>query len=177
MDLPLFVKAEFKDFYKAMFAEQVRKEDMRGVFLEYAWNMSWCDPCAADPLSKDQLRKLGVSVDNDNAPTFLSRLHARYDAAHFPEDLVFQETSNQENFQGRYVLRHPFTGRSQCLEATRYEGDLSTRREREAQTLAQLTGWKIEDIRRKAQGVKVTEAASPAAAPWYRKVWAALVWD
>ena len=40
MDVPLFVKAEFKDFYKAMFAEQVRKEDMRAVFLEYAWNMS-----------------------------------------------------------------------------------------------------------------------------------------
>ena len=177
MDLPLFVKAEFKDFYRAMFAEQVRKEDMRAVFLEYAWNMSWCDPCAADPLSRDQLRKLGVSVDNDNAPTFVSRLHARYDAAHFPEDLVFQETSNQENFQGRYVLRHPFTGRSQCLEATRYEGDLSTRREREAQNLAQLTGWKIEDIRRKAQGVKVTEAAPPAAAPWYRRVWAVLAWD
>ena len=177
MDLPLFVKAEFKDFYKAMFAEQVRKEDMHAVFLEYAWNMSSCDPCAADPLSKDQLRKLGVGVDNETTPTFVSRLHARYDAAHFPEDLVFQETSNQENFQGRYVLRHPFTGRSQCLEATRYEGDLSTRREREAQNLAQLTGWKIEDIRRKAQGVKITDAARPAEAPWYRKVWAALTWD
>jgi hypothetical protein len=177
MDLPLFVKAEFKDFYKAMFAEQVRKEDMHAVFLEYAWNMSWCDPCAADPLSKDQLRKLGVAVDNETTPAFVSRLHARYDAAHFPEDLVFQETSNQENFQGRYVLRHPFTGRSQCLEATRYEGDLSTRREREAQNLAQLTGWKIEDIRRKAQGVKITDAARPAEAPWYRKVWAALTWD
>jgi len=177
MDLPLFVKAEFKDFYKAMFAEQVRKEDMHAVFLEYAWNMSWCDPCAADPLSKDQLRKLGVAVDNETTPTFVSRLHVRYDAAHFPEDLVFQETSNQENFQGRYVLRHPFTGTSQCLEATRYEGDTAARREREAQNLAQLTGWKIEDIRRKAQGVKVTEAVRPAEAPWYRKVWAALSWD
>jgi hypothetical protein len=176
MDLPLFVKAEFKDFYKAMFAEQVRREDMHAVFLEYAWNMSWCDPCAADPLSRDQKRKLGVSVD-DNQPTFVSRLHVRYDAAHFPEDLVFQETSNQENFQGRYVLRHPFKGSAQCLEATRYEGDLSTRREREAQNLAQLTGWKIEDIRRKAEGVKVTEAARPAEAPWYRKLWAAVTWE
>jgi hypothetical protein len=177
MDLPLFVKAEFKDFYKAMFAEQVRKEDMHAVFLEYAWNMSWCDPCAADPLSKDQLRKLGVSVDNDNQPTFVSRLHARYDAAHFPEDLVFQETSNQENFQGRYVLRHPFKGSPQCLEATRYEGDLSTRREREAQNLAQLTGWKIEDIRRKAQSAKIADAAGPAETPWYRKLWAAMSWE
>jgi len=180
MDLPLFVKAEFKDFYKAMFAEQVRREDMHAVFLEYAWNMSWCDPCAADPLMPEQLRKLGVRLENDNRPTFVSRLHARYDAAHFPEDLVFQETSNQENFQGRYVLRHPFKGASQCLEATRYEGELSTRREREAQNLAQLTGWKIEDIRRKAQTVKITEAADPAPTrpgPWYRRVWASLSWE
>jgi hypothetical protein len=181
MDLPLFVKAEFKDFYKAMFAEQVRREDMHAVFLEYAWNMSWCDPCAADPLSADQLRKLGVRLENDNRPTFVSRLHARYDAAHFPEDLVFQETSNQENFQGRYVLRHPFKGTSQCLEATRYDGDLNARREREAQNLAQLTGWKIEDIRRKVQTVKITEtapdAAPPAPAPWYRRVWVSLSWE
>ena len=33
---------------------------MSTVFLEYAWDMAWCDPCAADPLSTDQLRKLGV---------------------------------------------------------------------------------------------------------------------
>ena len=181
MDLPLFVKAEFKDFYKAMFAEQVRREDMHAVFLEYAWNMSWCDPCAADPLSPEQLRKLGVRLENDNRPTFVSRLHARYDAAHFPEDLVFQETSNQDNFQGRYVLRHPFKGTSQCLEATRYDGDLNARREREAQNLAQLTGWKIEDIRRKVETVKITgtapDAAPAAPAPWYRRVWASLSWE
>ena len=41
---------------------------------------------------------------------FITRLHVRYDAAHFPEDLVFQETADRENFQGRYVLRHPWTG-------------------------------------------------------------------
>ena len=102
MDLPLFVKAEFKDFYKAMFAEQVRKEDMRAVFLEYAWDMSWCDPCAADPLSRDQLRKLGVRLrqTTSRSPAYVSRLHVRYDAAHFPEDLVFQETSNRRTSRG-----------------------------------------------------------------------------
>ena len=179
IDLPLFVKAEFADFYKAMFAKQVRKEDMHAVFLEYAWNMSSCDPCAADPLSREQLRKLGVRFENDTSPAYVSRLHVRYDAAHFPEDLVFQETSNQENFQGRYVLRHPFKGSPSCLAATRYEGDLNTRREQEAQNLARLTGWKIEDIRKKAAGVKITEAADPAPArpaPWYRRVWASLSW-
>jgi hypothetical protein len=177
MDLPLFVKAEFKDFYKAMFADQVRREDMRTVFLEYAWNMSWCDPCSADPLSREELTKLGRSAQ-DGQPTFLSRLHVRYDAAHFPEDLVFQETADQTTFQGRYVLRHPWKGSSTCSEADAYARGMSSRREKEAQNLAQLTGWKIEDIRRKAEaGVKVTSApaaTTPAAeVPWYRRLRAA----
>lgn len=42
---------------------------------------------------------------------FMTRLHVRYDAAHFPEDLVFQETADRSNFQARYVLRHEWQGR------------------------------------------------------------------
>ena len=69
MDLPVYVKQEFGPFYKAMFAEQVKREDMRAVFLEYAWDMGWCDPCAADPLSNEELRKLGVSwIEKPEAP-------------------------------------------------------------------------------------------------------------
>ena len=60
MDLPVYVKESSRDFYRAMFTEQVKREGMRAVFLEYAWDMAWCDPCAADPLSADELRKLGV---------------------------------------------------------------------------------------------------------------------
>ena len=60
MDIPVFVKTEFGDFYRAMFSEQVRKQNVRTVFLEYAWDMAWCDPCAADPLSYTELRELGV---------------------------------------------------------------------------------------------------------------------
>ena len=50
----------FATFYKAMFARQVAKENMSAIFTEYAWDMGWCDPCAADPLSNDELRQLGV---------------------------------------------------------------------------------------------------------------------
>lgn len=194
MDLPVFVKAEFADFYKAMFAEQVRKEDMRVVFLEYAWDMAWCDPCAADPLSTDELRKLGVSwigeaqvtpaqpwrrprpMPGGGQDVFVSRLHVRYDAAHFPEDLVFQETADRENFQGRYVLRHPWSGTASCDEAQTYRRKLGERREQEARTLASLTGWRIEDVRRKMGAVRITSAAEPAEA-WYRRLWSALVRD
>ena len=59
-DVPLYVKEQFGDFYKALFSEQVRRERMESVFLEYAWDMGWCDPCAADPLAREELKALGV---------------------------------------------------------------------------------------------------------------------
>ena len=52
--------AKFQDFYKAMFDKQVDDNAMRAVFTEYVWNMGWCDPCAGPPLSREELRSLGV---------------------------------------------------------------------------------------------------------------------
>lgn len=164
MDLPLYVKGEFPAFYKAMFADQVRREDMRAVFLEYAWDSAFCDPCAADPPSRDELQKLGVSwmgdgnVRTPQSSVFLTRLHVRYDRDHFPEDLAFQETASRENFQGRYVLRHPYTGDAACATGQEYRRTLGRRQEQEAQNLATLTGWDISAIRRKmGPGQKVSE--------------------
>jgi hypothetical protein len=166
---------------------------MSTVFLEYAWDMSWCDPCAADPLSNDQLRRLGVFwLDGDDGSTpvppggairaprpmpmprggasnvFVTRLHVRYDGAHFPEDLVFQQTGDRANFQGRYVLRHAWTGTETCSEADSYRRSLVTRREREAQTLASLTGWDINDIRRR-QGPGPRAAVDNRS--WWERLW------
>jgi hypothetical protein len=189
MDLPIFVKDEFGDFYKAMFDEQVRREEMRTLFLEYAWDMAWCDPCAADPLSVKELRELGVFwMEETPQPgqgiqprrpimpprggardVFLTRLHVRYDADHFPEDLVFQETADRTNFQGRYVLRHAWSGDEQCDAATRYREDLLERRETEVIHLASLTGWKIADIRRKMKIDAPVE--EPDDRPWWEKIW------
>lgn len=183
LEVPLFVKNDFANFYKAMFSRQVKKEDMRAVFLEYAWDMAWCDPCAADPLSADELRKLGVfwierdgPVDARRFPpggaqnVFVTRLHLRYDNAHFPEDLVFQETADRANFQGRYILRHPWRGNDRCEEATAYRRELPKRFEKEAQTLASLTGWDVNKIR----GRMNLKASGPAPAedePWWKGLW------
>src|SRR5262245_60016713 len=60
LDVPIFTKSEFGNFYRAMFDHQVQKDDMRVVYLEYAWDMGWCDPCAADPLPNDKLAALGA---------------------------------------------------------------------------------------------------------------------
>jgi hypothetical protein len=174
MDLPVYLKRpnEFASFYKAMFARQVEARDGRAVFLEYAWDMRWCDPCAADPLSNDELRRLGVfwADGSDGRPpdVFLSRLHVRYDRAHFPEDLVFQETGDRANFQGRYVLRHAWTGGEACSAATEYRAALAERHAREAEQLSRLTGWTIEDIRTK-MGPDVPVRAQPAA--WWDRLW------
>lgn len=166
VNIPVFVKNEFGDFYKSMFQTSYTKEDKKVAFLEYAWDMSNCDPCSAEPLNNEELKQAGVfwldnNVENNRiAPSgfrrsfptsnvFITRLHVRYTRNKFPEDLMFQTTSNRESFQGRYVLQHPFTGNAQCSAGREYKRSLSRRFEQEAQTLAQLTNWKIQDIRQK----------------------------
>ena len=187
MDVPLFVKDRFGDFYKAMFSEEVKKEKMSTIFTEYAWDMGWCDPCAAEPLSTAELRSLGVFWLDDAGQTpmppsqgrpmptpprpqdvYVTRLHVRYDKAHFPEDLVFQETADRFNFQGRYVLRHEWKGEGTCDAAAQYRRSLPERREREAQTLASLTGWDINDIRRQNRA-----GPAPDSTPlkWWERIW------
>jgi hypothetical protein len=71
VDVPLYVKQEFGPFYKAMFDRAVERENMRAVFVEYAWDMGWCDPCAADPMSNKELVALGARwIGSDDATPF-----------------------------------------------------------------------------------------------------------
>jgi hypothetical protein len=145
--------------------------------------MNWCDPCAADPLSHDELKGLGVfwlgdSRGGETQPmrrpipqardAFVTRLHVRYDAERFPDDLVFQETGDRTNFQGRYVLRHAWDGESTCDQADAYRKSLPDRWEKEAQSLASLTGWDINAIRSKMK----FEAPGPAPdQKWWEQLW------
>ncbi|MDF5736695.1 MULTISPECIES: DUF2330 domain-containing protein [unclassified Nostoc] len=165
-NIPLFVKNEFGEFYKSMFQTAYTKEDRKVGFLEYAWDMGRCDPCSADPLTPEELKQAGVFWLDDNSASdvpappsfrrssfssnvFISRLHVRYTRDKFPEDLIFQQTANTESFQGRYVLQHPFQGELKCQAGREYKRSLPKRFEQEAQTLAKLTNWNIQDIRNK----------------------------
>ena len=174
-EVPEFVQKEFGDFYKSLFAKSWREHDRRAIATEYVWNMGFCDPCAANPLNPDELRELGVFWVGDQnvafrgggVPVTLTRLHLRYDAQHFPEDLVFQETGDQQSFQGRYIIRHPWRGESSCSEATAYRERLSARRRTEAETVASLTGWDIARIRSRMG----PDAPHGAPIPWWKKLW------
>lgn len=165
--IPEFVKAEFAGFYKSLFTKAYEKENKKVAFVEYAWNMAGCDPCSADPLNQEELKQAGVFwLDSpQNNSVFISRIHVRYTRDTFPEDLNFQETANQDFFQGRYIITHPYKEEMQCPNAEPYRQSVRRRQEEEIQNLANLTNWKIEDIRRRVQLVDT------GSDPWWRRIW------
>lgn len=173
VELPLFVRDEFEKFYVDMFRHQTKKHQSRVLFTEYAWDMSWCDPCAANPLSAEELRSLGVFwADRSSraAPkVFVTRLHVRYDAEHFPADLAFHETGDRTNFQGRYILRNPARGDLTCSAGQDYQRELGDRWARDASTVASLTGWTLANVRKRIDWTKA--AVDPAKKPWWKSIW------
>jgi hypothetical protein len=175
-EVPAYIKEEFRKFYTDLFLTATTKENQQAVFTEYAWNMGWCDPCAAEPLSQQELESLGVwwlsepqgapvpgimpmprPMPRGGMPAFVTRLHVRYDAQHFPEDLSFKITQDSSNFQGRYVIRHRWTGAATCPAGQEYLQQLAKQQEVRAQTLATLTGWDIQQIRTRIPAI----AAAP----------------
>jgi MYXO-CTERM domain-containing protein len=112
------------------------------VVTEYAWDSSSCDPCPGPTLDPNDLATLGADViaatyqDVNTWGMTLTRLHARY-GTDVEDDLVFRAveaidggrglpdtqgkldpTVNKgayvNNFQARYVIRHPWTGEVRC---------------------------------------------------------------
>ncbi len=176
VEVPAFVKGDFARFYRDLFREQVRKHDMRVVFTEYAWDMAWCDPCATNPLSAEQLRALGVFWIEPGAGrggaqnAFVTRLHVRYDAELFPSDLQLQVTADRTNFQGRYIVRHFWEGDDECKAAAQYRDGLAARRESQGNQLAALTGWSLTDIR-KRMAVAADWSSPRDRQRWWHKLW------
>lgn len=180
IEVPEFVKSDFGNFYKSMFAEQAKKENHRVVFTEYFWNMSWCDPCASEPLSNTELQELGVFwLENNNiqkrpnwnpppAQVMVTRLHIRYNNETFPEDLVFQETNDQQNFQGRYIIQHPWKGNpNQCSQAKEYFKQLRVRQEKRAENYRMLTGLELGEIKSR-MNLKDEPKEEKV---WWKKIW------
>ena len=87
LDVPLYVKER-----------SVARENMRAVFVEYAWDLGWCGPCAAKPMTFKELAELGARwiVSDEDVPfgtrrtgaasAFVTRLHVRYDAPISPRN-------------------------------------------------------------------------------------------
>ena len=172
MDVPIFVKDEFGPVYKAAYDKTVSDDGMTRVYQEYAWDMHGympCDPCSAPVPDAADLFMLGARwhypewahVSNDalrsarfrpgQSDAYLTRLHVRYNADHFPEDLLFAETSDRGAFQVVYKLKHPWIGASRCRAGDEYLKTLPPRFRQEAENLVRLTGWNPDEVHSKMQ--------------------------
>jgi hypothetical protein len=187
-EIPEYIKSEFGSFYQATFQKVYEREQKKVAFLEYAWNVSNCDPCSSAPPTATELKDAGVFWEDNGentssnpinnsrrrsiaqSNTFITRIHVRYTRDKFPEDLMFQETGNQENFQGRYVMNHPFKGNLSCEAGKKYQQTLRPRLEKEASNLANLTGWSIRDIYSKIDFPTV-QSQSDGNKPFWQNVW------
>lgn len=139
------VRGRFGEFYAALF-DHVLEKVPNAVVTEYAWDSSTCDPCPGPTLDQNDLATLGADVlaatykDLSVWSMTLTRLHARY-GAEVADDLVFRAVEPLEggrgtpdaegkiasgarafsvnNFQGRYIILHPWTGAIACERPVR----------------------------------------------------------
>jgi hypothetical protein len=129
-------RRQFGSFYASLFDAVVERHP-RAVVTEYSWDASSCDPCPIPPLEGDDLATLGADVlpsGDDGAGFVVTRLHARYAKDTLGDDLHFRPATpivggregmgenvetgakpdSTNNFQGRYVIRHKWTGAVAC---------------------------------------------------------------
>jgi MYXO-CTERM domain-containing protein len=139
------VRTRFGEFYAALF-DHVLEKVPHAVVTEYAWQANNCDPCPGPVLDGNDLATFGADViesqykDVDQMGFTLTRLHARY-GKDVGNDLVFRAVNpivggrgipdatgevstkvvadSANNFQGRYIILHPWAGAITCAQPAR----------------------------------------------------------
>ena len=132
---------KFGATYAALFDEAVAKGNGKGIVTEFAWS--------APPIATGDVTLLGGDVvfgNKPGSPMVITRLHARYDGTTLTDDLVFKaaeavsggretngaapiglkgdvekgaQSAGQNQFQARYVIRHPWKGPIKCATPLR----------------------------------------------------------
>ena len=129
------VRKSFAAFYAELFDATLAHYGGRAVVTEYSWDTGSCDPCPTPPLEASELATLGGDVIKEVVQGYrnvLTRLHTRYDKQTLNDDLVFKEAppmmggregvdqtvvgekAYSNNFQGRYIIRHYWSGPIKC---------------------------------------------------------------
>jgi hypothetical protein len=148
IDLAEEAKQNFGAFYTQLFDRTLEKNP-KAIVTEYAWGASSCDPCPGPTADVSDLMSLGGDVLTEKVdyhtwfatPWVVTRLHARYTKDSLGQDIVFRtappiaggremmaadgklehgtQPSSFNNFQGRYAIRHPWTGPIACKQPRR----------------------------------------------------------
>jgi hypothetical protein len=104
--------------------------------------------------SIDPLIELGAAWIKGDASgrenVVLTRLHVRYDAAHFSSDLMMRETSDRTPVSGEFRINYPYPGDTTCPAGDRYRAEVKARSNREIANVRRLTGWSQNIIEKKA---------------------------
>lgn len=150
-NVPLFVLEKFGQFYKDLYTRSWKREGKNVAFLEYSWDVSsyvtmFCDPCVGTPPMLQDFQTAGVDWVQQyhggyQGNVYFTRLHVTYDRVNFPQDLIFQETPNKEQFQARYIITHPANSSFDCAQSASYLYDLQKRRQQEISNMVALAGW------------------------------------
>jgi len=150
-NVPLFVQQKFGEFYKDVYTRTWKREGKSVAILEYAWDVSgfvnqFCDPCVGPPPMLQDFANAGVDWVQEyhggyQGNVFFTRMHVTYDRTTFPQDLMFQETPNKQQYQARYVITHPAASTFSCDKANAYLADLQKRRQKELNNMVSLAGW------------------------------------
>jgi hypothetical protein len=136
-------KEKFGAFYAALFDRTLEKNP-KAIVTEYAWDASTCDPCPGPTLDQNDMNALGADAlptKNLRAGWVITRMHARYNKDTLGQDIVFKaapaisggrevrgaggqlehgsQRAGANNFQGRYAIRHAWTGAVACQSPTR----------------------------------------------------------
>jgi MYXO-CTERM domain-containing protein len=149
IDVDTSIRTKFAAFYDALFDRTIEKNP-GAVVTEYAWQATSCDPCPGPTLQPEELMTLGADVlggprehpqPDMSWDLVLTRLHARY-GKDIKDDLAFKQASpvvggrefvqtggqleegarpdETNNFQGRYAIRHEWTGPIRCEHPQRH---------------------------------------------------------
>jgi len=220
IDLVPSAKNEFAPFYVSLFDRTLQKNPNAVIteYAWQATSCDPCPTAPLNEgemltLGNDVLPSTGANEGYDPSQNFvLTRLHARYDKTSLGEDLVFRAArpieggrefdreaeglrqtaveSQYNNFQGRYAIRHPWTGAVACTNPLYgvWGGDPngtgpSTQAARETafskrdpQLLAQLAEADVPVFelkgRKRLSGVALrTPAPTPTPAPSTKRWW------
>jgi hypothetical protein len=167
-ELPSSIKANFGEFYQAVFQKAYEDAGKSAALMEFAGQFGGCDPCSISreelAALSDNLPKTGIS--ESHAPLTITRLHIRYNQQTFPKDLEFRLVNFDEMrsrflekktltalqkqslrwtgtlLQARYVIRDT-TGGAWSFSRLKYQWQMRHTQD----NLARLTGWSPEKIR------------------------------
>jgi len=137
--------ADFGAMYAALFDATLAKHP-KAVVTEYSWSAASCDPCPTPPLGPEEIAVLGGDLAREEERDsyrygygfVVTRLHARYSKDALGDDLVFKPAppitggrgvpgeavelqkgaarADSNDFQGRYIIRHWWTGPVECSD-------------------------------------------------------------